>query len=195
MHKNRSMFIKKYEKITPVEYKNKAEDITVYYEFYRSPFGKFLLAVTQNRICNLYFTSRYNKEYTVNELKKFWPYSSIEKNRQFTEKYAYEIERYFNSKQNIKSRLFLKGTPFQVKVWESLLQIPHGRIISYKDVSLLIGMPKSSRAVANAIGRNPIALIIPCHRVIRKSGQFGGYRWGLEIKKTLIEWESIHTKK
>lgn len=188
------MFIK-CEKITPQEYKNNAKSIIVYYEFYNSLFGKFLLAVSQKGICNLYFTSGNNEEFLITELKRFWPYSSIEKKRQCTEKYAYEINSYFNSPKNIKSRIFLKGTPFQSKVWEALLQIPYGCSVSYKDVSLLIGMPNSSRAVANTIGRNPTAVIIPCHRVIRKSGHLGGYRWGLELKSTLINWEREQTEK
>ncbi|MGD9201153.1 MAG: methylated-DNA--[protein]-cysteine S-methyltransferase [Chitinispirillia bacterium] len=186
------MFIE-YEKITPEEYKNRFQGNNIYYEFYNSPFGKFLLAVTRECICNLYFVSQYNENHSVSELKKFWPLSSIVKSRQNTEKYGNEIENYLESMQNLESRFFLKGTPFQVKVWEALLQIPEGSTVSYRDVSVFIGMPKSSRAVANAIGKNPVAFIIPCHRVVRSTGHPGGYRWGLELKKKLIEREIVIT--
>jgi AraC family transcriptional regulator of adaptative response/methylated-DNA-[protein]-cysteine methyltransferase len=84
----------------------------------------------------------------------------------------------------------LLGTNFQLKVWEALLRIPPGRIAFYEDVARAIGAPEATRAVASAIGRNPVSLLIPCHRVIRKTGAFGGYRWGLEKKRAMLAWEA-----
>ena len=91
--------------------------------------------------------------------------------------------------------LHLRGTNFQLKVWEALLRIPEGALVSYDELAAWIGEPGAARAVGNAVGRNPIPLLIPCHRVIRKSGDFGGYRWGLPRKKAILGWEMAKTSR
>jgi len=88
--------------------------------------------------------------------------------------------------------LYLQGTNFQIKVWEALLRIPAGSVVTYQDIAVRIGMPKASRAVGHAVGQNPIPVIIPCHRVIRKDGEFGDYHWGSARKKALLGWEMVH---
>ena len=111
-----------------------------------------------------------------------------------TIEFSREIFSGLDSLKLIRGSVYLKGSPFQIKVWEALLRIPPGKIVSYKGLSLMLGMPKSTRAVANAIAKNPIGFIIPCHRVIRSTGQLGGYRWGIERKAALLGWEATHSK-
>jgi AraC family transcriptional regulator of adaptative response/methylated-DNA-[protein]-cysteine methyltransferase len=89
--------------------------------------------------------------------------------------------------------LYLHGTNFQIKVWEALLRIPPGAVVTYEDIAIYLGMPGAARAVGNAVGSNPIPVLIPCHRVIRKAGEFGGYRWGAARKKALLGWEQAKT--
>lgn len=101
----------------------------------------------------------------------------------------------FNQNGTKKFRLLLKGTNFQVKVWEALIGIPFGKLVSYKDVAMIIGKPTSARAVGNAIARNPIAYVIPCHRVIREIGSINNYRWGNARKKIIIGWEACKINK
>lgn len=180
------------EGITPGEYKKMGADLTIFYDIYDSPFGEYLLGATAKGICNLIFLTRKDQLSAVEELKKFWPQSRIEKSKTQTENYTKKLFTNFNDINKLKRNLILKGTAFQYKVWKALLEIPAGKLISYKDVSLMLGMPQSVRAVANAIAKNPIAFIIPCHRVLRGSGHLGGYRWGLERKSALIGWESSH---
>jgi AraC family transcriptional regulator of adaptative response/methylated-DNA-[protein]-cysteine methyltransferase len=91
--------------------------------------------------------------------------------------------------------LYLEGTNFQIKVWEALLRIPSGRVVSYEDLAVSVGMPRAARAVSNAVARNPLPVIIPCHRVIRKMGDFGGYRWGTARKKALLGWEAAQSQR
>lgn len=192
-----------FEAMTPGEYKARGKDIEIAYGFYDSPFGEYLLAITHNGICGLSFVSGKNRLSSVNEIKDRWPQSVVYENREATKSYSESIREQFTREQftreqftqrgGNKPRCFVKGTPFQIKVWQALLKIPYGTLVSYKDIAIMIGMPNSVRAAANAIAHNSIAFLIPCHRVINSSGAVSGYRWGGERKSALIGWEASHT--
>jgi AraC family transcriptional regulator, regulatory protein of adaptative response / methylated-DNA-[protein]-cysteine methyltransferase len=175
------------EGMTPGEYKHGAERLDIRYCMEGSPFGKIGIASTQRGICNIFFCE--NEEQCLTELKSSWPSANIKKgkNQQLD-----DIARFFtedwDNLQRIK--LHLKGSAFQLKVWEALLRIPAGELTSYSALASTIGHPGSSRAVGSAIACNPVAYLIPCHRVIQSTGIIGDYHWGGTRKKAIIGWES-----
>ena len=173
--------------VTPGEFRRRGENLKIRYGFYPSPFGEFLVAVTDRGITNLAFIQPGKRSIAVRNLKTEWKRADIAEDHAMTKPYVEKIFR--PARSGGKADLFVKGTNFQIKVWKALLRIPRGAVISYEDVARRIGMPKAVRAVAGAISRNPIALLIPCHRVILKNGAFGGYRWGGTRKKAILAWE------
>lgn len=174
------------EGMTPDQYKKNGQGITITYDFFMSPFGKYCLAVTQsNKICSLFFTD--NEKKAKDELNEYWSNSVI---LQGGKKLASLADTIFKPTENPSRQIFVKGTPFQLKVWEALMKIPAGHIVSYQSVANYIEKPEAIRAVASAIGKNPVSYLIPCHRVIRKEGNIGEYRWGSATKMALIGWEA-----
>ena len=177
------------EGMTPAEFKQAGEGLLISYSYQETPFGLCLIASTVKGICYMAFVS--NPEKGLQELEKSF------KNAVFLPKelpIQKEAIRIFDPADTNLSRikLHLKGTPFQLKVWQALLQIPLGEISSYKDIAKKIDQPNASRAVGTAIGQNPIAYLIPCHRVIQTSGQTGGYRWEPIRKTIMLGWEFAH---
>lgn len=181
-----------FEAMAPGEYKKEASGLTITYGLGDSPFGKCLLAKTERGICNLEFISKDKQIEAIEQLYSTWSGAEfIEDINSISNK----INIIFNSKTKNEKKPFnihIKGTNFQINVWKALLNIPEGNIVSYQDVALLMGAPKSYRAVASAIANNPIAYLIPCHRVITKSGKLNQYRWGSARKKAMIGWEAAH---
>lgn len=175
------------EGMTPGEFKNGGADLTINYCFAESPFGKVIVASTKKGVCNMSFEEDENK--ALLDLKKHFPNA---KYCQLTDKFQQDALFIFQKdwKYLDKIKLHLAGTPFQLKVWESLLKIPMGALVTYGDIAKNIGNPKSSRAVGSAIGSNPVAFLIPCHRVIQSSGKISGYLWGETKKKAIIGWEA-----
>lgn len=174
------------EIMTPEENKNKGQNLIINHSFSACPFGKVLIASTPKGICYLGFSD--DDKVAFSELKNRFP------NAYFTER----SDAIQENAQNIyskdwteinKIKLHLKGTDFQHKVWETLLKIPTGSLTTYCEIAELILKPKAARAVGTAIGSNPIAFIIPCHRVIQASGGLGGYMWGESRKAAIIDWE------
>jgi len=178
------------EGMTPGEYKNGGENLNINYTFSTSPFGKTIIASTAKGVCHLAFAEDETTE--LKHLKKKYPNAHFNNTSDVLQENALKI---FNSDwsdlQTIK--LHLKGTDFQLKVWETLLKIPKGRLAAYRDVANEIKKPTASRAVGTAIGANPVAFLIPCHRVIQSSGIFGGYHWGGTRKAAIIGWEAAKT--
>ncbi len=178
------------EAVTPGEYKSNGAGITIHYGIHHTPFGKCLIATTERGICHLSFvqTSEGN---AIDDLVKHWNRAKMIENHKST---APLITRIFlgpqadsafdNENQTIK--LHLRGTNFQIKVWEALLNIPIGSVATYETIAAKIGKPTAMRAVGTAVGHNPVAVLIPCHRVIRKSGEFGNYLYGSARKKALL---------
>jgi len=178
------------EAVTPGEFKSRGEGLTIAYGFHPTPFGECLLAATERGICNLAFVQQGDRERVLDVLKSRWRKARLNKDMPRTRALVSQVFAWYIGQTPAPLHLFLNGTNFQIKVWEALLQIPPGAVVSYEDIAARIGMPSASRAVSNAVAQNPIPVIIPCHRVIRKAGEFGGYHYGAARKKALLGWEA-----
>lgn len=178
------------EAMTPGEFKNKGEGLRIFYGFHPTPFGHCLLAVTERGICHLAFVQNGGRTKALKVLKEKWENAKVTVNPKLTQPLVDQIFNPLKHGRPQPLHLLLSGTNFQIKVWEALLKIPAGAVSSYEDIAARLGMPKASRAVGNAVAHNPIAYIIPCHRVVRKLGEFGNYRWGAARKKAMLGWEA-----
>ncbi len=160
-------------------------------------FGDCLIATTARGICNLYFLDGMDNQAAALMLREEWSKAEIICDREITQPIC---DRLFSHLPNLNTAnqppltLYVKGTNFQIQVWRALLRIPFGGITTYQGLGLSLGRPNAARAIGNAVGSNPISFIIPCHRVIRESGELGGYRWGLERKTAILGWEAIYQK-
>lgn len=172
--------------MTPGEIKSQGAGLTIYYGIHATYFGDALLAVTERGICGMDFIST-REEDALNLIRAEWAQAEFQENPAKTQPV---LEQIFSMDTPQPLSLMLKGTNFQIKVWEALLKIPFGQFATYEEIAAAIGQPGSARAVGNAVGSNPVAFLIPCHRVIRKTGAFGNYKWGLSRKKAIIGWES-----
>jgi AraC family transcriptional regulator of adaptative response/methylated-DNA-[protein]-cysteine methyltransferase len=179
-----------WEAVTPGDYKRKGEGLHLTYGFYPSPFGEYLLAASGRGITNLLFLRDEGRAGAFNLLMAEWPRATLQEDPSAMQGLAGQAHLLFTNKPGAPLRLHLSGTNFQLKVWEALLRIPPGTVVTYTDIAVSIGLPGASRAVGSAVGRNPVAVIIPCHRVIRKSGEPGGYRWGQPRKQAILGWEA-----
>lgn len=178
------------EGMTPAEYKNGGKDLYINYSFAESPFGNLIVASTQKGICHMAFED--NEEKALDDLKSDFPNAIFQRKLDLIQQNALFIFQNDWSRPG-EIKLHLKGTDFQLKVWETLLKIPMGQLSTYGNIAKQIGNPKASRAVGTAIGSNPVAFLIPCHRVIQASGKFGGYMWGNTRKTAMIGWEGAKT--
>ena len=184
------LFIK-IEGMTPGEYKNQGKNLTIYYQDYSSIFGAILIANTDKGICHISFID--DLETDIQYLKNRYPNATYKNEKHLLQNQAVDI--FQNPLTNKTSlQLHIKGTDFQLKVWEALLKIPLGKLSTYGDIAQQIQQPKASRAVGTAIGNNPIAFLIPCHRVIKSTGVFGNYMWGATRKTSIIGWEAAKTE-
>lgn len=176
------------EAMTPGEYKRQAAGVTIRYGFHPSPFGDCLLSITERGVCGLDFISDSERSAVLGSLQIRWPKATFVEDPPTTEPY---IEQIFSSTSRKRPLpLLLKGTNFQIKVWHALLKIPFGAVVSYDDIARNIGQPKAARAVGSAVAKNPVGYVIPCHRVIRKVGNFGDYHWGISRKRAILAWEA-----
>lgn len=176
------------EAVTPQEYKLRGEGIRVYYGFHQTMFGIALIGVTDRGICWLSFLQADEEpRLELEKMKSHWHNSVFKEDVALTEK---SINLIFNQgNRTERLHVFVKGTNFQVKVWEALLRIPSGSVTTYQNIANKIQSPKAMQAVGSAVGSNHIAYLIPCHRVIRKDGVLGEYRWSSTRKKGIIGWE------
>ena len=182
------------EAMTPGEFKAQGAGLSISYGFHPSPFGECLLAVTERGICGLGFIGKGGRRRTLGDFQKRWPQARFEENSRLTQPYASRIFDGERENGNQPITLVLRGTNFQVKVWEALLKIPIGAVTSYEDLAVSLGKAGAARAVGGAVGKNPIAFLIPCHRVIRKVGAIGDYHWGAARKKAMLAWEAVRTQ-
>lgn len=174
------------EGMTPAEYKNGGKNLLINYSFADSPFGNLITAATVKGVCYMAFYDE--EEKALEELKEKFPNAAFQRQKDSLQQNALSIFQHdWNNLHKIK--LHLKGTAFQLKVWETLLKIPMGNLTTYSQIATQLNHPKAARAVGTAIGSNPIAFVIPCHRVIQSSGIFGGYMWGNTRKTAMIGWE------
>jgi AraC family transcriptional regulator of adaptative response/methylated-DNA-[protein]-cysteine methyltransferase len=185
------------EAVTPQEYKLRGSGIQIEFGFHQTPFGNCLIGVTERGVCWLsFFNGDDDGRHELENMKAHWHNSVFHQNQSLTIEF---VDNIFNRKganlpagkagTQSKLHLFVKGTNFQIKVWEALLRIPMGDVTTYQDIAEKISNPKAMQAVGSAVGSNHIAYLIPCHRVIRKDGILGEYRWEARRKKSIIGWE------
>ena len=174
------------EAVSPGEYKSRGAGVTIRYGIHPTPFGKCLIGTTDRGICHLGFVQNSEGD-AIDNLIDDWKQAEMIEDYKSTSRL---VEPIFDlGYRGIPLNVHLRGTNFQLKVWEALLQIPAGAVTTYEGIASQIGRPGAMRAVGTAIGHNPIAVLIPCHRVIRKVGQFGNYRYGALRKKALLARE------
>jgi AraC family transcriptional regulator, regulatory protein of adaptative response / methylated-DNA-[protein]-cysteine methyltransferase len=179
-----------HEAMSPGEWKAGGAGLTLAYGFHPSPFGEALLVATERGLAGLAFADPDEKARALDDMRQRWPRAQF---REDTARTAGLAQRIFDPKlwkQDRPLRVVMIGTDFEVRVWETLLKIPMGRVTTYSDIATEIHTPKGARAVGAAVGKNPVAFVVPCHRVIGKSGDLTGYHWGLTRKRAMLGWEA-----
>ncbi len=179
----------RWEAMSPGEYARGGAGLTIRYGWFDSPFGEALAMGTDRGLCGLAFTGEFGRDWTWEDMSGRWPGARFE---ELPEAIAPWVESAFAGRG--EAVLHMIGAPFQIKVWEALLQIPSGHVTTYSDIAQAIGNPRAVRAVGTAVGRNPVSFLIPCHRALRKSGALGGYHWGLPVKRAILAWESARAE-
>lgn len=183
------------EAVTPGEYKKRGAGLEIDYGFHATPFGLCLLGLTQRGICWLSFVNSSDRNAALSDMCKYWAGATFHERPAKTSSVAKSAFSRLNpeASRNRGLSLFLAGTNFQIKVWQALLRVPAGHLVSYQMLGSAVGAPNACRAVGAAVGRNPIAYLIPCHRVVRQSGALGGYHWGETRKRAMLGWETGQT--
>lgn len=182
------------EAVTPQEYKLNGSGIEVQYGFHETPFGTALVGLTERGVCWFSFLQEdgtHPRE--LETMKEHWNQSVFRQNQERTNEVIQSVFGEHDPLSPKKLHLFVKGTNFQIKVWEALLRLPMGAVTTYQGIAEQINNPKAMQAVGSAVGSNHIAYLIPCHRVIRKDGVLGEYRWSAARKKSIIGWEMAKT--
>lgn len=183
------------EAVTPGDFKRGGETLTITYGWHASPFGDCLIAMTPHGICEVNFcTKESERDAAVALLRRKWPKAELVQNASQTKSV---MDAMFAEGQPsvANMKLHLRGTNFQLKVWQALLRIPEGALTDYSALAHAIGAPKANRAVGSAVGDNPIAFLIPCHRVLRKDGGIGGYATGTARKRCMLAYEALSVNK
>jgi len=178
------------EAVTPGEYKSQGEGITIHYGIHETPYGICLIGATERGICALRFLDGANAQDAIAEIQAEWSRATLVLDPDGTTALAHLIFEESESSSD-PLPLLLRGSNFQLKVWEGLLRVPEGCLVSYGDLAKRLSVPSAARAIANAVGANPIAYVIPCHRVLRSTGALGGYRWGTDRKLVILERELV----
>ena len=179
-----------HEAMSPGEWKSGGDGLTISYGFHPSPFGTALVMATERGLAGLAFADRGEEEAALADMRSRWPKASYVDD---TARTAVLARRIFDPKlwrADRPLRVVLIGTDFEVRVWEALLRIPMGRATTYSDIAVKLGATKAARAVGAAVGKNPVSFVVPCHRVLGKSGDITGYHWGLTRKRAMLGWEA-----
>ena len=179
-----------HEGMSPGAYKSKGAGLVISYGFHPSPFGLALVMATDYGLCGLAFADKGEEALVLADLQKRWVNAQYTEDSAKTAPYAARIFAPGKWKDGQPLRITFIGSDFEIRVWESLLKIPVGRAVTYSDIATSIEKPKAARAVGAAVGRNPISFVVPCHRVIGKSGDITGYHWGLTRKRAILGWEA-----
>jgi AraC family transcriptional regulator of adaptative response/methylated-DNA-[protein]-cysteine methyltransferase len=182
-----------HEAMSPGEWKKGGAGMTLHYGFHPSPFGTAIVIASDRGLAGLAFADEGDERAALKDMQRRWPLATYVEDHAGTAALA---GRVFDSSQwraDQPLRVVLIGTDFEVRVWETLLKIPMGRATTYSDVACKIDAPKASRAVGAAVGKNPISFVVPCHRVIGKSGALTGYHWGITRKRAMLGWETGQT--
>ena len=173
-----------WEAMSPGDYARGGASLTIAWGWFDTPFGPAVVMGTHRGICGMGFAADMGEAAAFEDLQRRWPLADFVED-------AARLRPWVQAALGGQAApLALMGAPFQIKVWEALLRIPSGYVTSYGEIAAAIGNPKAVRAVGTAVGRNPISLLIPCHRALRKSGGLGGYHWGLPVKRAILAWES-----
>jgi AraC family transcriptional regulator, regulatory protein of adaptative response / methylated-DNA-[protein]-cysteine methyltransferase len=178
-----------HEGMSPGAYKSRGEGLTVFYGFHPSPFGLALVMVTAFGLCGLAFADQGEEPKALADMTSRWPRAIFAEDSARTATHAAQIFAQPNFKPDQPLRVTFIGTDFEIRVWETLLKIPVGKATTYSTIAGHIGSPKAARAVGAAVGKNPISFVVPCHRVLGKSGALTGYHWGLTRKRAMLGWE------
>lgn len=176
------------EAVTPGEYKRLGRDLEIRYGVQPGPFGEAFLAVTERGVCHLSFLEPLTPERVLAQLRRRWPGALLREDQAAVEAWNRRIFAHGEPRNPLP--VYLKGTNFQLKVWEALLAVPVGSVCSYQGLARALGKPQATRAVAGAVASNPISYLIPCHRVIRSTGAVSGYAGGVTRKRALLGWEA-----
>jgi AraC family transcriptional regulator, regulatory protein of adaptative response / methylated-DNA-[protein]-cysteine methyltransferase len=179
-----------HEGMSPGAYKNKGEGLDVSYGYHPSPFGLALVMVTPYGLCGLAFCDAGGEVVSLADMTRRWPNAQYTEDSAITAPYAAQLFADHNFRSNQPLRITFIGTDFEIRVWETLLKIPVGQATTYGDIAASVGSPKAARAVGAAVGKNPMSFVVPCHRVLGKSGALTGYHWGLTRKKAILGWEA-----
>ena len=175
----------RWEAMSPGEYAKRGDGLSIRWGWFDSPFGEMLALGTARGICGMAFAAECGRDAAFSDMSMRWPAASFAEDPAPIADWVRAAPR-----GSGQARLHLFGPPFQVKVWEALLSIPSGAVTTYSEIARAIGKPTAVRAAGTAVGRNPVSWLIPCHRVLRRSGELGGYHWGLPVKRALLARES-----
>lgn len=176
-----------WEAMSPGDYARGGEGLTIFWGWFDSPFGRTAVCGTTRGLCGMGFAAEMG-EAALSDLLARWPRAVAVEDPARLRPW---VEAAFAGRQ---APLVMLGAPFQIKVWEALLSVPSGHVTTYSDLAAAVGAPRAVRAVGTAVGRNPISFLIPCHRALRKSGELGGYHWGLPVKRALLAWEAARAE-
>jgi len=179
-----------HEAMSPGEWKTGGEGLTVFFGFHPSPFGSALVMATERGLAGLAFADPGEEPAALADMKARWPRATYVENSARTAGIARRIFDASQWQQDKPLRVVLIGTDWEVRVWETLLQIPMGRLTTYSDIASKIHKPAAARAVGAAVGKNPVSFVVPCHRVVGKSGELTGYHWGITRKRAMLGWEA-----
>lgn len=175
----------RWEAMSPGSYAKGGAGLTINTGWFESPFGRVLAMGTEIGLCGMAFAEEAGEDAAYADMAARWPNATFQENPAALRSW---VEAAFGGAG--EKRLHLIGAPFQIKVWEALLHVPSGHVTTYSDIARAVGSPKAVRAVGTAVGRNPVSWLIPCHRALRKSGELGGYHWGLPVKRAMLAFES-----
>jgi AraC family transcriptional regulator of adaptative response/methylated-DNA-[protein]-cysteine methyltransferase len=179
-----------HEAMTPGDFKAGGADVAMRYGFHPSPFGEAIVVATERGLAGLGFVDDGDRATALADMQRRWPKASYVEDAVATAGLARRIfdARSWSTAQPL--RVVLIGTDFEVRVWETLLRVPVGKATTYSDIARRIGKPSACRAVGAAVGKNPISFVVPCHRVLGRSGALTGYHWGLTRKRAMLGWEA-----
>jgi AraC family transcriptional regulator of adaptative response/methylated-DNA-[protein]-cysteine methyltransferase len=179
-----------HEGMSPGLYKAKGKGLTIRYGFHPSPFGTALVMIADQGLAGLAFADEGEEKAALADMTERWPEAGYVEDFAATAPYAERIFKPENWRPDQPLRIVFIGTDFEIRVWETLLRIPMGKASTYSDIAAHLGKPSAARAVGTAVGRNPVSFVVPCHRVIGKSGSLCGYHWGLTRKRAILGWEA-----
>lgn len=176
--------------LSPQDFSATRAACQICYGIHDTPCGQALIATMPEGICNLDFLTQNSSETAVQHLGRQWPNVTLFRDQATTQALRDQIFVPRSDRSSTPLTLLVRGTPFQIQVWQTLLKVPYGATTTYQAIAEAIGRSTAVRAVGNAVGQNAIGYLIPCHRVIRASGELGGYRWGIERKRQILDWEA-----